>query len=73
MTLVLAAAVKSISSVVDASRHNEVIDLRQIQMCLPHKIINESVVTQSGRIRSDENRTYDIQNSISGSEGFTLT
>lgn len=27
----------------------------------------------SGRIRPDENRNIDLRNSISGSEGFTLT
>ena len=37
-------------------------------------IINmERVVTHSGRIRPDESRITSLQNSISGSEGFTLT
>ena len=34
---------------------------------------NRKEVTLSGRIRSDEDRNSVLRNSISGSEGFTLT
>ena len=78
MIRVHAEAVRNLNSVAAESKsyNDNTLDNGRLKWQAPIKNISifmESVVTHSGRIRPDESRITSLQNSISGSEGFTLT
>ena len=78
MTRVHAEAVRNLSSAAAESKsyNDNTLDSGRLKWQTPIKnilIFMESVVTHSGRIRPDESRITSLQDSISGSEGFTLT